>query len=79
MLEVAIEIRSSKIKVLLQDQSMVRKIKKYMRRNSFLVQSKDFIIAQISKFTKNDIFCSYFAKILTRSTERLFRKTLPDI
>ena len=35
---------------------------------------RDFIIVQASNFTKDDLLCRYFAKILTRSTEQLFRR-----
>lgn len=34
----------------------------------------NFAVVQTSNFTKNDLFCRYFAKILTWNTEQLFRK-----
>ena len=36
------------------------------------------IIVQTGNFTKNDLLGKYFAKILTRRTDRLFRRTLLD-
>ena len=33
-------------------------------------------IGQTSNFTKNGLFCKYFAKTLTTSTEQLFRRTI---
>ena len=36
------------------------------------------IILETGNFDKNDLFCMYFAKILKRSTEQLFRKKLLD-
>ena len=38
----------------------------------------DFINVQASNFTKIDLFSWYFTKIMTRSTEELFRRTLLD-
>ena len=39
---------------------------------------RDIIIAQARNFTKNDLFCKYFVKILIISVEQLFLRTLPD-
>ena len=39
---------------------------------------RDFINVQASNFTKIDVFSLYFTKIMTRSTEELFRRTLFD-
>ena len=35
-------------------------------------------MAETSDFTKNDLFCRYFAKILTRNTKKLLRRKLHD-
>ena len=38
----------------------------------------DFIIVHARNFAKNYLFYRYFAKILTRITKQLFRRTLHD-
>ena len=38
----------------------------------------DFIIVHAINFAKNYLFYRYFAKILTRITKQLFRRTLHD-
>ena len=46
------------------------------RRTEFSTLVSDFAIVQASKLTKNDSFCRYFAKTLSRRTEQLFSRTL---
>ena len=40
--------------------------------------ARDFIIGQTSNFTKDNLFGRYFAEILIRSTEQLFRRRQLD-
>ena len=54
----------------------LRRLKNTCVEVSFYYSSS--IIVQTGNFTKNDLLGKYFAKILTRSTDRLFRRTLLD-
>ena len=52
---------------------MIKKVEKYLRKGSFLAQFQTLLY-----FKLETLFCRYFEKILTRSTEKLFRRTLLD-
>ena len=57
---------------------MVKKIEKIPVEKFLFSTVWGFIVAQISNFTKNDLFSRNFAKILARNTEQLFRRILFD-
>ena len=49
-----------------------------MKIKNTCAEFPDFIIVHAGNFTKNDLLSTYFAQILTRRTEKLFRKILLD-